>query len=61
MRDIDKITFIVVEIGNRDMATVENEPIGAAEPGQRIVHVVAAKTTVEDVGAGVAGEIIAEL
>jgi hypothetical protein len=61
MRDIDMVIFGVVKIGDRDMAAIENEGVGAAEPGQGIVHVVAAKTAIKDVTAGVAGEVIAEL
>src|SRR5207302_9307495 len=50
-----------LEIGDDDMAGVENEGVGAAEPGQGIGCVVAAEAAIEDVGVAVAGEIIAEL
>ena len=61
MRDIDNVMLGLAEIGDGDVAGVENEGVGAAEPGQGIVRVVAAEAAVEDVVVIVAGEVIAEL
>ena len=61
MRDIDLVSLDLAEIGDDDVTGIEHEFVGAAEPGQRVHHVAAAKATVEGVGAGVAGEIIAEM
>src|SRR5258708_33649099 len=37
MRDIDKVMLELAEIGDRDVAAVEYEGVGAAEPGQGVV------------------------
>ena len=61
MRDIDLVQLDFTEVGDGDVAGAEHELVGAAEPGQRVEHLAVAETTIEGVGAGVAGELIAEL